>query len=58
MSKQILRYKRKIEHQLYNNLLPFWEKLKDDKNGGFFGYVDSKGNIDFLANKGAMLQIR
>ncbi len=50
-------YKRAKEH-LRTKLLPFWEKLKDEKNGGFYGYMDFDLNVDEKAIKGCILNSR
>ena len=42
------------EH-LENNILPFWNKLKDEENGGFYGYVSGDGTPDPKAVKGVIL---
>lgn len=46
-----------INH-LSNQLIPFWNKLKDEKHGGFYGYVDSNGNIFSKKEKGCILNSR
>ncbi|MCM1326907.1 MAG: AGE family epimerase/isomerase [Bacteroidales bacterium] len=45
------------EH-LENHLIPFWNRLKDEENGGFYGYADSVGKPDKKAVKGAILNSR
>ena len=35
------------EH-LTNKILPFWEKLKDDEFGGYYGYMDEDLNLTCL----------
>ncbi|AGB19553.1 AGE family epimerase/isomerase [Thermoanaerobacterium thermosaccharolyticum] len=52
----------KIAQEMYKELkdriFPFWSKLKDEKNGGFYGYVDYDLNIDNKALKGSILNSR
>lgn len=43
---------------LYNDLLPFWMKMRDDTNGGFYGFADSNGTPDPQSSKGVILQSR
>lgn len=45
------------EH-LYNNLIPFWKRMKDDVNGGFYGFAGDNGIPDTKASKGVILQSR
>ncbi|MGN0677328.1 MAG: AGE family epimerase/isomerase, partial [Ruminococcus sp.] len=47
-----------FKEHLENNLIPFWNKLKDEKNGGFYGYVDSEGKPDDKSVKGVILNSR
>ena len=50
--------KTKAQEHLYNIILPFWEGLKDDKYGGYYGYMDFDLNIDKDAVKGCILNSR
>lgn len=43
---------------LENGLIPFWNHLKDENNGGFYGSADYLGNPDPLADKGCILNSR
>ena len=50
---------RKVAKQmLTEEILPFWLRLRDDENGGFFGYVDNISRIDKEAPKGVILHSR
>jgi len=40
------------------NILPFWQKMADELNGGFFGEADFYGNINKTADKGGILNSR
>lgn len=44
-----------FEEHLMKNIVPFWNKLMDIENGGFFGYVDGNVCIDKKADKGVIL---
>ncbi len=46
------------QEHLRTKLLPFWEKLKDEKNGGFYGYMDFDLKVDKEAVKGCILNSR
>jgi 4-O-beta-D-mannosyl-D-glucose phosphorylase len=50
--------KQEIKNELENRILPFWTKLKDDENGGFYGLADFKGNVDKRSSKGCILNSR
>lgn len=54
-TKQI---KSEVKNHLEVKLLPFWKKLRDKENGGFYGYVDFDLNIDKTAVKGCILHSR
>jgi cellobiose epimerase len=45
-------------HEVRNNILPFWQNLVDEKNGGFHGATDFYGNIYRNAAKGCILNSR
>ena len=45
------------EH-LTEKILPFWERLKDDVHGGFYGYVDKELTLYPEADKGCILNSR
>lgn len=47
-----------IKNELTGHIIPFWNKLRDDKNGGFTGFVDSGLNIDEKGEKGVILHSR
>jgi len=49
---------REIRRQLEEGIIPFWKKLKDEENGGFYGEVDYNLNIDKGAYKGVILNSR
>lgn len=43
---------------LNDKILPFWENLKDDTYGGFYGWLDFELNLDKKAVKGCILNSR
>ncbi|MGN0437623.1 MAG: AGE family epimerase/isomerase [Lachnospiraceae bacterium] len=47
-----------FKEHLENNLIPFWNKLKDEENGGFYGFVSSTGEPDKKSVKGVILHSR
>lgn len=50
--------KERAENHLRNIILPFWENLKDDEFGGYYGYVDFDLTVDKKAVKGCILNSR
>lgn len=47
-----------IKNELENHIVPFWDKLCDNENGGFYGFMDSNLKLDKLAPKGVILHSR
>lgn len=47
-----------IKEHLVNNLIPFWQGLKDEENGGFYGYLSYDLKLDKKAVKGCILNSR
>ena len=47
-----------MREHLVNKLLPFWEGLKDEEYGGFYGWMDSELKVDRRAVKGCILNSR
>lgn len=50
-------FKDEITSELYR-IMSFWNDLKDEENGGFYGYVSQDLEIDKNAEKGAILHSR
>lgn len=50
--------KQEILQHLEQVILPFWEKLKDNEHGGFYGYMDFDRKVDKEAVKGCILNSR
>ncbi len=44
--------------ELTERILPFWNNLRDDENGGFYGHVDNDLQVDKKADKGVILTSR
>lgn len=55
---QLEQMKNEIINHLKDKIIPFWSRLKDENNGGFYGRVDFELNIDKGAHKGAILNSR
>ena len=47
-----------IKAHLEEKILPFWEALKDDEHGGFYGYMDESLKLNRQADKGCILNSR
>lgn len=47
-----------IRNHLKDCIIPFWKKLRDDGNGGYYGYMDCDLNVDEKAVKGCILNSR
>ena len=47
-----------VKQELTGHILPFWNKMKDEENGGFYGYVGNDLQLDKLADKGVILNSR
>lgn len=47
-----------VKEHLVKDLIPFWQKLQDNENGGFYGYLDYDLNLDKKAVKGCILNSR
>lgn len=49
---------KEFEAHLTNQLIPFWNRLKDDKCGGFYGLVTQDLQVDTKSSKGVILNSR
>ena len=47
-----------IRKHLTDGIIPFWKKMRDDKNGGYYGYMDHDLRVDENAVKGCILNSR
>ena len=50
--------KTAFREHLESKILPFWQRLKDEEFGGFYGYVDEELRTDPKADKGCILNSR
>ncbi|MBR4515541.1 MAG: AGE family epimerase/isomerase [Lachnospiraceae bacterium] len=50
--------KSEINENLNTVILPFWKRLKDEENGGFYGYFGTDLKLDKNADKGCILHSR
>ena len=50
--------KDEIKDELVNRIIPFWDGLRDDEYGGWYGLVDDSLNVDKKAVKGVILHSR
>ena len=50
--------KREVQDVLQKNILPFWLKMQDMENGGYYGQMKGDGTIVKDANKGGILNAR
>ena len=50
--------KNEIKDELLNRIISFWDRLRDDEYGGWYGLVDSSLDIDKKAVKGVILHSR
>lgn len=50
--------RKAFEEHLVKNIIPFWNKLVDKENGGFYGYADADGIPGKDAVKGCILNSR
>ena len=47
-----------IKYELLNDIIPFWNDLRDDKFGGWYGLVDGNLKINKKGEKGVILHSR
>lgn len=47
-----------VRNELENHIAPFWAALRDDENGGFYGYMSYGLELDKKADKGVILHSR
>lgn len=50
--------KKEIYTELTTHIIPFWRSLHDNRNGGFYGHVDSGLKVWREAEKGSILHSR
>ncbi|MCM1267036.1 MAG: AGE family epimerase/isomerase [Bacteroidales bacterium] len=47
-----------VRQHLTDGIIPFWKKLRDEKYGGYYGYMDHDLKVDEKAVKGCILNSR
>lgn len=47
-----------VKEHLTKELIPFWQGMRDDKYGGFYGYLDYNLTLEKKAEKGSILNSR
>lgn len=47
-----------VKKHLLTDIIPFWKSLRDDTNGGYYGYMDYDLSVDKTAVKGCILNSR
>jgi cellobiose epimerase len=58
-TKTIPAFRRAVERELRENIIPFWvERSPDNDNGGFWGRVSNDLSVDGSADKGLILNTR
>lgn len=50
--------REEIKSELLNDIIPFWNALRDDEYGGWYGVVDGALNVDKKGEKGVILHSR
>ena len=53
-----MRIAQAAQAMLENCIVPFWLALRDEENGGFYGYMDYDLKLDKTAEKGCILNSR
>lgn len=51
-------FAKEVKKHLTKNLIPFWQNLKDEEYGGFYGYLGYDLKLDKKAEKGCILNSR
>lgn len=49
---------KECKSELENHIIPFWDALRDDENGGFYGQMDNDLVLDKKGTKGVILNSR
>lgn len=49
---------KEIEEELTQKLIPFWENLRDEEYGGFYGYMGYDLKVQKDYEKGCILNSR
>lgn len=51
-------FAQEVKEHLINVIIPFWKKLRDDQNGGYYGWLGYDLKLDKKAEKGCILNSR
>ena len=51
-------FRESVRKQLKEKILPFWERMKDEKYGGYYGFMDESLRLNKKADKGCILNSR
>ena len=54
----MVNLKDECRKELTERIIPFWNKLRDDENGGFYGFMNNELEVDKKADKGVILTSR
>jgi mannobiose 2-epimerase len=54
----MMNFRQSVHRELTQNILPFWIKIIDHENGGFYGEVAADGTPNPTASKGGILTAR
>ena len=52
------KMREEIQNHLVKDIIPFWKDLRDDENGGYYGWVGYDLKVDKKAVKGCILNSR
>lgn len=52
------KMREEIQNHLVKDIIPFWRNLRDDENGGYYGWVGYDLKVDKKAVKGCILNSR
>ena len=58
MKTEIKKMSDEMKEHLLGNIVPFWRNLRDDDNGGWYGYMSYGLEVDKNAVKGCILNSR
>ena len=58
MDREITNMLNEIKKELTDHIIPFWMNLRDNENGGYYGYLDYDLALDKKAVKGCILNNR
>ncbi len=51
-------FAEEVREHLTNTIIPFWKKLRDDENGGYYGWLGYDLKLNKQAEKGCILNSR